>query len=125
MFGEMGKDAGPLVPFERCCGECYDSKVVPAKCEDMRGDDWDADAVIDWCNVRHDMYKARKGDTMNEKKCCICKRPLEKRYTPEGVLYWDDGNNAWPIQDGRCCDKCNSEYVIPARMGKKVVIERK
>jgi hypothetical protein len=25
------------------------------------------------------------------------------------------GNDAWPVNDDRCCDQCNSERVIPAR----------
>jgi hypothetical protein len=24
------------------------------------------------------------------------------------------GNDAWPVNDGRCCDQCNAERVIPA-----------
>jgi len=28
------------------------------------------------------------------------------------------GNNAMPINDGRCCDECNSTKVIPARLAK-------
>lgn len=38
-------------------------------------------------------------------KCCICKKPIEGY-----------GNNAAPVKDGRCCDKCNWDYVIPARL---------
>ena len=26
------------------------------------------------------------------------------------------GNNAQPVNDGRCCDLCNSMHVIPARL---------
>ena len=39
------------------------------------------------------------------RKCSIC----GKKYTG-----W--GNNAWPVNDGECCDKCNGDYVIPARI---------
>ena len=42
---------------------------------------------------------------MRGNKCCICKKKI--------VGY---GNNAWPVRDGRCCDTCNWEYVIPARL---------
>jgi hypothetical protein len=38
-------------------------------------------------------------------KCCIC----GKRY----IVY---GNNAQPVKTGRCCDKCNEEKVLPARI---------
>jgi len=37
--------------------------------------------------------------------CSIC----GKRYE-----HW--GNNAQPVNDGRCCDDCNTMYVIPARI---------
>ena len=49
-------------------------------------------------------------------KCCICKAEIEKQYTKDGVMYWDQGNNAQPIDDGRCCNECNAHIVIPARM---------
>ena len=39
------------------------------------------------------------------KKCPIC----HKRYD-------GPGHNAIPVWPGRCCDKCNREYVIPMRM---------
>jgi hypothetical protein len=26
------------------------------------------------------------------------------------------GNDAWPVNDGRCCDQCNVERVISARL---------
>lgn len=38
--------------------------------------------------------------------CSICKQP-----------YDNFGNNAQPINDGRCCDICNDLYVIPVRIG--------
>jgi len=28
---------------------------------------------------------------------------------------WPYGNSALPINDGRCCDKCNNEVVVPHR----------
>ena len=37
-------------------------------------------------------------------KCSICGKEIEGR-----------GNNAWPINDGRCCDNCNFAVVIPRR----------
>jgi hypothetical protein len=37
--------------------------------------------------------------------CSICRKP-----------YTGYGNNAQPINDGRCCDDCNSIVVIPTRM---------
>lgn len=40
-----------------------------------------------------------------EKKCCICESIFEGY-----------GNNALPIKDGTCCDKCNEIFVFPARL---------
>jgi len=37
-------------------------------------------------------------------ECSICHR-----------IYTGYGNNAWPINDGRCCDPCN-DLVIGARI---------
>jgi hypothetical protein len=44
--------------------------------------------------------------------CSICGHDIE----PHPVHGWAGGNNAQPINDGRCCDNCNSEIVIPVRM---------
>ena len=33
------------------------------------------------------------------------------------------GNNAAPVNGGRCCDDCNSFYVIPARL--KGIVSKK
>lgn len=38
-------------------------------------------------------------------KCCLCKEEFEGH-----------GNNAEPVAHGRCCDDCNLEKVIPARL---------
>lgn len=38
------------------------------------------------------------------KKCSICK-----------CTYLGWGNNAWPVNDGRCCDDCNN-LVIAQRL---------
>ena len=40
------------------------------------------------------------------KKCCIC-----------GDVLSGHGNNAMPVKDGRCCDRCNIMTVAPARCG--------
>lgn len=39
------------------------------------------------------------------KPCSICQ-----------TLFSGWGNNAQPVNDGRCCDKCNRDIVIPARL---------
>lgn len=43
---------------------------------------------------------------MEEKmKCCFCEKMVK------GL-----GNNALPIKNDRCCDKCNTEFVVPIRI---------
>ena len=42
---------------------------------------------------------------MQSQFCSICNKE-----------YDEYGNNAEPINDGRCCDNCNATVVIPARM---------
>lgn len=40
-------------------------------------------------------------------KCCICGREIDETHS----------NNPFPYKtEGRCCDECNHEHVIPARM---------
>jgi hypothetical protein len=43
-------------------------------------------------------------------KCCLCKKVIEVKGT------WKEGNNAMPLKEGRCCDKCNNTKVLPARL---------
>ena len=39
-------------------------------------------------------------------KCCIC-----------GEYFWGYGNDSYPVKDkGECCNKCNQEEVVPARL---------
>jgi len=49
-------------------------------------------------------------------KCSICNEEIKKQYTPEGKMYWDQGNNAEPVNEGRCCNDCNMSVVIPVRI---------
>jgi hypothetical protein len=44
-------------------------------------------------------------------KCCICNCEIETKGT------WTQGNNANPVKDGRCCDRCDEGIVIPTRIG--------
>ena len=44
-------------------------------------------------------------------KCSICGREI----TPN-ALGWSEGNNAEPVNSGRCCDLCNNMVVIPTRL---------
>ena len=43
---------------------------------------------------------------MARHKCCLC-----------GREFYGYGNNPWPAaKDGRCCDDCNADVVLPARV---------
>jgi hypothetical protein len=43
-------------------------------------------------------------------KCSICQKPIETRNG------WDQGHNANPVNNGRCCDHCDKTVVIPSRL---------
>jgi len=53
---------------------------------------------------------------IEDRKCSICEGYIEPLRNDDGEIVWDGGNNAEPINDGRCCDTCNNEHVIPARL---------
>jgi len=40
-------------------------------------------------------------------KCSICKKKIKPNITG-----WDKGNNAEPINSGRCCDECNQKVIV-------------
>ena len=41
-----------------------------------------------------------------KKVCCIC-----------GKEFTGFGNNPWPVkEEGECCDDCNHDKVVPARI---------
>ena len=44
-------------------------------------------------------------------KCSICGNRIEIN-----VFGWKYGNNAEPVNSGRCCNYCNYKYVIPTRL---------
>lgn len=43
-------------------------------------------------------------------KCSICEKCIPEKNG------WSQGNNAQPVNNGRCCDECNARVVIPARL---------
>lgn len=52
---------------------------------------------------------------MNKKPnliCSICGEPI----VPHPLSGWAGGNNAMPINAGRCCEDCDWMYVIPERI---------
>ena len=50
------------------------------------------------------------------KKCSICKEEIDEQYTKEGIMFWDKGHNAEPVNKGQCCSMCNDTVVLPTRL---------
>ena len=52
-------------------------------------------------------------------KCNVCCGNIDKKYMTnlegEEVMYWSEGHNAEPLEEGRCCDGCNN-YVVGFRL---------
>ena len=53
--------------------------------------------------------------------CVICKNEIEKLRTSDGEMDWDQGNDAMPIAEGRCCDKCDQDIVLPHRLADAMI----
>ena len=53
---------------------------------------------------------------MKHLTCSICQNDVEQQRDTDGVVYWTQGHNAEPVNNGRCCDNCNYTVVLPARM---------
>jgi hypothetical protein len=51
--------------------------------------------------------------------CSICQKPIENKNG------WDKGNNAEPVNNGRCCDYCNMAVVVPARFQLMMNLDKK
>ena len=58
------------------------------------------------CKAKGQSKKTKGGKMPETNKCVLC-----------GEEYEGYGNNAEPVAEGRCCDKCDAEVVIPARIG--------
>jgi len=49
--------------------------------------------------------------------CCFCGEKVEEKVDPAtGKIYWNQGENAMPFIDGRCCSSCNIMLVFPLRL---------
>ena len=62
-----------------------------------------------------------KGDIMEDLKkvthiCDLCGGAIEHHKNKEGEVYWNKGHNAQPVSEGRACNTCNDDKVIPARL---------
>tara|TARA_R100001594_G_scaffold144359_1_gene193335 strand:+ start:2897 stop:3163 length:267 start_codon:yes stop_codon:yes gene_type:complete len=44
-------------------------------------------------------------------ECVLCKGDIDVQ-----IHGWDQGHNAQPLAEGRCCSDCNGVRVIPARI---------
>lgn len=55
---------------------------------------------------------------MSKVRCCLCTHELENEF----------GNNPAPIiqtEGAKCCNACNDNFVIPARLGEEYSFEKK
>ena len=65
--------------------------------------------------------------------CVICLRDCEIKLDDKGKVYWTTGNNPAPYplskaeekREARCCDECNTVFVIPLRLLKQRLAYRK
>ncbi|MAX04116.1 MAG: hypothetical protein CL883_02185 [Dehalococcoidia bacterium] len=48
-------------------------------------------------------------------ECSICKEDIDVQDFGNGKT-WEFGHNAEPVNDGRCCTKCNWDVVIQERL---------
>ena len=83
----------------------------------LSGDGWvpynklDDDALDE---AYYDMIDNKRGEPM-VLSCSICQENIEHR--KQGSMVWADGNNAQPVNAGRCCDSCDCRVVVIKRMG--------
>ena len=50
-------------------------------------------------------------------KCSICGHTVDlHRHPITKKVYWSEGHNAEPVNNGRCCTRCNNGVVIPRRI---------
>ena len=50
-------------------------------------------------------------------KCSICHEKIDEHVNPFTLkVYWIEGHNAQPINNGRCCTICNDTIVVPVRL---------
>ena len=58
-----------------------------------------------------------KEDRSQVLKCDLCGGDIEQRKNDAGSVWWNEGHNAQPVSEGRACNACNTEKVVPARLG--------
>jgi hypothetical protein len=62
-----------------------------------------------------------KMKVVSKLKCSICGDEIR----PHPLSGWAGGNNAQPVNDGRCCDACDALVVIPKRIHILMEMRRK
>lgn len=102
-----------LISMEISIGQVAGKKKVDTS--------WFGDFESNWTNTRLDNIQAcvdviKKEINRTDKKCCICGDNIQVQVDKDGNVVWRDGHNASPVEQGRCCDTCNSESVVPRRM---------
>lgn len=60
------------------------------------------------------MVKQKISDQGDHYTCSICRK--------ECVGF---SNNAWPVNNGRCCNQCNADRVIPMRLSQLYAAAKK
>ena len=45
-------------------------------------------------------------------QCSICSGYIKPLHNKDGEAVWTHGNNAKPVDDGRCCDDCNKYITL-------------
>jgi len=83
----------------------FNTECICMKCKEEERKRPDYDEA-----VKKDIEEHKK---KNSFKCCIC-----------GKEFSGYGNNPFPVfENGRCCDKCNIEVVIPKRLSAKDILD--
>ena len=96
----------PLAPNRLACSECYnDLHYKFSRCATAEGMIHMADGDV---TLEEYIECLIKSGLRECGKCCFC-----------GESYVFGGNNPYPAntdEDAACCDRCNNEVVIPARL---------
>ena len=95
-------------------GEIYFRKADDGKVIDRSVQHIDCDVHGPEIKTVSDKTIIKPVKEAKEEKCVICKKTITGY-----------GNNAEPLAQGKCCDKCNTSKVIPARIAQLYGIKNK
>jgi len=48
----------------------------------------------------------------NIKMCCLCNQPLDVYKNDDGKVIYNNGNDALPLANGRCCNSCDMSVTL-------------